>query len=108
MTEEQINLLKQFDAPYDVGLACWQVYEQTKHFAVPGVVKAAVNDGLLIACDGQPVVDSDKIYFRAFVLTDAGRLACGLKVVEPVVAKPVVSKSVQKRVKTQSTGSLFD
>jgi len=85
---EPKTLLSNFDSPQLVEVACRETFGQSRHFAVPAMIKGAVKDGLLEVrdTDGE-VVDSPKIYCREMILTDAGRDFCGLKRLEKVPVK---------------------
>ncbi len=79
MDAELTRLLKEFDLPQFVQVACQEVFKQTKRLGIPEVIVSAVKDGLLIPVDGdKPVVGSIEIYKRDMVLTELGRDAVGL------------------------------
>lgn len=95
MTSEQIEFLKQFDSRLDVAAACYHTFGQGKHFAVPAWIVDAFKEGLLVRgldargyADDEPVIDSQRIYGREFMLTDKGRFAVGLPVAKPAKVTP--------------------
>lgn len=80
MNEELKRLLCEFEMSQVVEAACRETFGQSRHFAVPAMVKGAVRDGLLQVMDTDgPIVDSPAVYCRFLMLTDAGRNACGLQ-----------------------------
>ena len=73
------ELLKCFDSPQIVEAACRQVMGQSRHYAMPAMIKKAVCEGLLVAVDNDgPVDDGGRVYSRDLCLTDIGREFCGL------------------------------
>jgi hypothetical protein len=94
MTDDVIRLLKEFDNPQTVHIACLKTHVQNMHFAVPAQVIAAVKDGLLQIEDNDgPLVDSKRIYSRCLMLTDKGRKELNLP---PVVKDAPKAKKIEK------------
>lgn len=84
-----IELLKQFDDPQICEAACREVFGQSRHFAVPAMIKGAVKDGYLQVLDNDgPVVDSAAVYSRDLLLTPKGREFCGFPPLTTDVPKP--------------------
>jgi hypothetical protein len=80
MNNETSSLLKQFIDPNTGMAACFDVYGQNKHFAVPAMLKKAYDDGFIEPCHGEDQVKhSDSVYAIKFILTDAGRNAIGVE-----------------------------
>lgn len=94
MTPEVLRLLQQFEVRQQLGVACLNALGNRKHIAAGQWVIDAYRKGWLVLGltvrgdrDTDPVIDSDRLFDREFVLTEEGCIAVGLKV-RPVVIEP--------------------
>ncbi len=89
MTDELRDLLIEFDSPMPVASVTYNLHGQVKYFPVPGLLSGAANDGLIKSViEDEKVVNSDRVYGMDLVLTDKGRIACGLPPVQSDKPKP--------------------
>lgn len=94
MTPEEKRLLSAFDSPLPVESASRIAFGQSRHFAVPTMVKDAEKAGLIQIMDPDgPLKDTSGIYSRELMLTDKGREAVGLPAMTGAIPKP--KKSAQ-------------
>ena len=78
--DEAKRLLKWFDEPFYVGLACYHEFQNKTYWPAQMIMARAKIDGLVIECPGSPpIVNSDNVYKAEAILTDIGRAYCGLK-----------------------------
>ncbi len=91
LTPEQLREFENGTSP--VGIADWfpampeRIAEQ---------LRQAVKDGLLKSMFGPTATSGKHIWTEYLILTDAGRIAAGLKPLEP--PKPVVVKATQREM----------
>ncbi len=94
MTPEVKRLLREFEVRQQLAMACYNALGNRKHIAAGQLVIDAHRKGWLVLSltvrgdrDTDPLVDSDRIFEREFVLTEEGCIAVGLKA-RPVVIEP--------------------
>jgi len=84
------TLLIAYEDPQHVDQATFNVHKARKFFPVPAAIADAKKRGLLIEMpESKPIVNSDSVYQCYAVLTDAGRMFCGLP---PMVSRPQPKK----------------
>lgn len=93
--DERIRLLKWFDEPFDVDVACFHEFGIKDYWPAQHILAVAKSESLIVTVDDSPaIVNSPGVYQCRCILTDAGRRLCGLKELGVNPVSKVTQKSL--------------